>query len=218
MPGRWVRVFSALALVLACAAQPLPAVIDTHKVDPAVRITAEQKAKELCGWGAEAIAHVQEDVAKNATSAPARRLLELGKGSPKVVKGAKPAATPAVTTDPAELARILCAELDVAKKLDAVGECCEQRPKALTEQHVTLSLAPLTGDRLELELEATLELEESQEAKRAKAKQREEVAAEKLSKEETALGILLIVGACLPLAAGSDAIQEWHSRILDGSC
>lgn len=65
-----------------------------------------------------------------------------------------------------------------------------------------------TGDRLEEELEETLELEENIEAKRARARKREEEAAERVRRQETIFGIVLVVGelGTSPRAHTCDAV------------
>lgn len=123
--------------ILACvdvqaATQSMPTEIDLAQVPSDVRKEAETKAQKLCGWSAETLAKVQEDVAANETAAASpgkakekpktRRLLVGGKvgGGAAQAKPAAGAGT-GVPNDPDALAKLLCAELDVAKKLDAVG-------------------------------------------------------------------------------------------------
>lgn len=223
---RWGRPL-ALCLVLFAAyavdAATQPAELDLGHIAPDVRKAAEVRAKTLCGWSDETVAKVQEDVKDeaNATAVPkakeksGRRMLGGGVAGPATQAGVA-AKGSSVTTDPEQLAKLLCAELDVAKKLDAVGEykihdepkrnsnphsflACMSRPMARPRVFVRLAeratrACDNIGDRLEEELEETLELEESIEAKRARARKREEAAAARIKRQEVIFGIVLVVG------------------------
>lgn len=105
----------------------------------------------LCGWSDESLAKVQEDVV-NVTATPAgkaaRRLLVEGKAN----RGAAPAqGSPAqgssAPTDPDALAKVLCAELDVAKKLDAVGTSQRKNNRANT-QASCVSMVTVLGEQV----------------------------------------------------------------------